>query len=287
MTAATVLITGTSSGIGLHTAVTAAEHGHTVIATMRHPERSDPLRKAAAEAGVSVDVRQLDVTDPGSIDRCLTGVRQTYGRLDAVINNAGHAATMPPVEMCDMNRYRAGFEVNFFGVVHLTKAAMPLLRASRGRLITIGSTRGLIAQPFNECYSAAKFAVEGFMESLAPTAAAMGVSVVMVEPGPVLGTEFAANSGHTRQTLLNSAGPYTEVLTSYLDWFAEAGHPGAQTAEELAAIVVDTIDAADLPFRLPTSEWAAEFAANKLNEPQGRRVLHMTTAWVTGESTTP
>ncbi|MEV0644000.1 SDR family oxidoreductase [Phytomonospora sp. NPDC050363] len=280
----TVLITGASSGIGMETAVRAALAGHTVVATMRDTGRSEELRKTAAEAGATVDVRALDVTDPDSIEACVSEAVEAHGGIDVVVNNAGAASTLPTVEVCPMDRYRAGFEVNFFGVVNVTKAVMPHLRASRGRLITVGSTRGLIAQPFNECYSASKFAVEGFMESLAPTAAAVGVDVVIVEPGPVLGTAFAANSGATRDSLLAMAGPYTDVLTSYLDWFASNGFPGAKTAGELAETLVETMTADDPPFRVLAGEWAAEFAARKLTEPEGRAILAMTSAWVRNEA---
>lgn len=277
-----VLITGTSSGIGLHTAVRAASSGRTVVATMRDLDRSEALRKAAADAGVTVDIRRLDVTDVDSITDCVDGVIAAHGRLDAAVNNAGWAGSVPTIEMCDLDRYRTGFEVNFFGVVAVTKAVMPHLRATRGRLLTVGSTRGLIAQPFNEGYSAAKFAVEGFMESLSPTAAAMGVTVVMVEPGPVFGTSFAANAGTTPQRMLADAGPYADVLKSYLDWFANTEQPGAQTAAELAEIMVRTLDDPAPPFRVMASDWTREYAGIKFTEPEGERVRAMTASWLAG-----
>jgi len=222
-----VLITGCSSGIGLDTAVAAAGVGFRVVATMRDPDKGDALLKAASEVGVAVDVRRLDVTDTASIDACLAEVVSQYGRLDAVVNNAGGANSFATVETATMAEYRANLEVNFFGVVAVTRAALPHLRASAGRVVTVGSTRGLIGQPFNEGYSAAKFAVEGFFESLAPTVAEFGVSVVIVEPGPVLGTAWGPNSGLTREGLLEAAGPYAEVLERYMAWVARSGYPAA------------------------------------------------------------
>jgi NAD(P)-dependent dehydrogenase (short-subunit alcohol dehydrogenase family) len=275
-----VLITGASSGIGLHTAIAAAQAGWTAVATMRDTARSEPLRKAAGDAGVTLDVRQLDVTDADSIDRCVAEATATHGRLDALVNNAGIANNVPTVEMCSMAAYRANLEVNFFGVVAATRAAMPHLRAARGRVVTVGSTRGLIGQPFNEAYSAAKFAVEGFMESLYPTAAGMGVTVLMVEPGPVLETSFATNSGTTRQSLLAGAGPYVEVLEPYLDWVARGRWPGAQTAREVAEVVVGALSEPDPPFRIPTSDWSREYAAIKYVDPEGRTVADLTRSWL-------
>jgi NAD(P)-dependent dehydrogenase (short-subunit alcohol dehydrogenase family) len=276
----TVLITGASSGIGLHTAVAAAGAGFTPVATLRDPDRSGDLRKAAADAGVEVDVRQLDVTDQASIAACVAGVLDTYGRLDAVVNNAGVGNTVPTIEMCDLAAYRANIEVNFFGVVAVTKAAMPHLRASRGRVVTIGSTRGLIAQPFNEAYSAAKFAVEGFLESLAPVAAGMGVTITIVEPGPVLETSFGPNTGITRESLLAASGPYAEVLRPYLDWVVRTAYPGAQTATELAAVVLRALTEADPPLRIPSSEWARAYAGIKLADTDGTVVQAMTRSWL-------
>lgn len=278
----TVLITGTSSGIGLETAVAAARAGYTSIATMRDLGRSGDLRKAAADAGVTVDVRRLDVTDETSVDECLRDVIETYGRLDALVNNAGVANNFPTIEMCDMAAYRANLEVNFFGVVTVTRAAMPHLRASRGRVVTVGSTRGLIAQPFNEAYSAAKFAVEGFLESLAPVAAAVGVTVTIVEPGPVLETSFAANAGVTFDSLLAAAGPYATVLENYLGWVVRGGWPGAQSAREVAEVLVRALAEPDPPLRIPTSDWARDYAALKLTDPEGRKVQAMTRSWVGG-----
>lgn len=280
---AVMVVTGASSGIGMHTAVAAAQAGFTAVATVRDLNRTEPLRKAAADAGVTVDVRHLDVTDPDGIDACLTGVVDTYGRLNVLVNNAGHANTFATIETSTMATYRANLEVNFFGVVAATRAALPHLRASRGRVVTVGSTRGLIGQPFNEGYSAAKFAVEGFMESLAPVAAAMGVRVVMVEPGPVLGSAFGAHSGVTRESLLAESGPYAAVLERYLDWVRAGGYPGVQSPREVADVIVAAAADPDPALRVMTSDWAAEYARIKLVEPDGARVAAMTRSWLSGQ----
>jgi len=159
---------------------------------------------------------------------------------------------------------------------------MPHLRASRGRVVTIGSTRGLIAQPFNEAYSAAKFAVEGFMESLAPVVAGMGVTVVMVEPGPVLETSFAANSGVTFASLLEASGPYAEVLRPHLGWVTRTGWPGAQPASEVAEVVLRALTEPEPAFRIPTSDWVREYASTKFADPDGVVVQALTRSWVAG-----
>ena len=275
-----VLITGCSSGIGLETALAAARAGFTVVATLRDLSGSDDLRKAAADEGLTLDVRQLDVTDEASIDACLAAVDAAHGRLDALVNNAGGANSFPTVEMVPMAEYRKNFEANFFGVVAVTRAALAALRASGGRIVAVGSTRGLVGQPFNEGYSAAKFAVEGFLESLAPTVAALGVSVSVVEPGPVLGTGFGPKSGVTRDFLLGGAGPYAEVLERYLDWVAAGKWPGAQTGAEVAAVVLGALTDPEPAFRIPTSDWAREYAAIKLADVDGSAVQGMVRSWL-------
>jgi NAD(P)-dependent dehydrogenase (short-subunit alcohol dehydrogenase family) len=272
----TVLITGCSSGIGLRTAAAAGDAGYTVIATMRDLSRSADLLQAAPDAVV----RRLDVTSESSIEECVASVVDEFGRLDALVNNAGVSNNFPTVEMTTMSAYRANFEVNFFGVVACTRAVLPHLRATGGRVVTIGSTRGLIAQPFNEAYSAAKFAVEGFLESLAPTAAGMGVTVTIVEPGPVLETAWAANSGITRGSLLAAAGPYATVLEPYLDWVVRTAYPGAQTATEIAQVVVRALTDPDPAFRIATSDWVTEYAATKLVDVDGSIVQKLTRSWL-------
>ena len=272
-----VLVTGASSGIGLETAVAAAKAGFTVVATVRDLARSAALVDAAAAAGVTVDVRRLDVTDAGSVDACVSGVVETYRRLDAVVNNAG-AAHVATLELDTMDDIRATLEVNFFGVVATSRAAMPHLRASRGRLLAITSVGGIVGQPFNEAYCAAKFAVEGFFEGLAPVAATVGVRVSVIEPGAVA-SSFVANAGLDPESMLASAGPYAPALAGYLARTAGA-FANAQSSSDAAAVVVATLLADDPAFRVQTSEGARAFVAAKLADLDGSRVQGVTRSWV-------
>ncbi|KUN07739.1 short-chain dehydrogenase [Streptomyces yokosukanensis] len=275
----TVVITGTSSGIGLAAAVAAARAGWQVVATMRDLGKAEPLRKAAADAGVGerVRVKRLDVVDPESIAACLAEVIAEYGRLDAVVNNAG-AGQVGTIEQGTVDDVRAAMEVNFFGVVQVTRAALPHLRARGGRLITVTSVGGVIGQPFNEAYCAAKFAVEGFMESLAPVAATVGVDVTVVEPGAVA-SEFVANVSLDVPALLAAAGPYAPALRSYIER-TQASFSGAQSPAEAAAPVVEALTAERPPLRMQTSDWARDFVATKLGDLDGSAVQNLTGAWV-------
>ncbi|MER6839075.1 SDR family oxidoreductase [Streptomyces platensis] len=273
-----VLITGTSSGIGLAAAVAAAQAGWRVVATLRDTGRSGALRKAAGEAGVELDVRQLDVTDERSVAAAVDGVIADHGRLDAVINNAG-AGHLGTLENESVAEVRAVMEVNFFGVLHVSKAALPHLRATGGRLITVTSVGGIIGQPFNEAYCAAKFAVEGYMESLAPVAARLGVAVSVVEPGAVA-TEFVSNIGVDLAAEVAAAGPYADALQAYLDRTVAQFLNGAQTPAEAAGTVLEALTADRPAFRLQTSDWAREFTGAKLTDLDGSAVLGLTGGWV-------
>lgn len=273
-----VLITGTSSGIGLAAAVAAARAGWRTVATLRDPRRADALRKAAAEAGVELDIRQLDVVDEASVAAAVDGVIADHGRLDAVINNAGagHLGTLENETVADV---RQVMEVNFFGVLNVSKAALLHLREAGGRLITVTSVGGVVGQPFNEAYCAAKFAVEGYMESLAPVAASVGVSVSVVEPGAVA-TEFVNNVGLDLTAEIAAAGPYAPALDAYVSRTVAQFLNGAQTQDEAAAAVLEALTADRPPFRLQTSDWARDFTGMKLNDLDGSAVLGTTGAWV-------
>ena len=275
----TVLITGTSSGIGLAAAVALAGNGWDVVATMRDTTRATALLDATAAAGVAVEVRALDVTDAVAVDRVVAEVVSDHGALDALVNNAG-AASVGTVETTSLAEIRATLEVNFFGVVTLTKAVMPHLRATGGRLVTVTSVGGVVGQPFNEAYCAAKFAVEGFMESLRPVASTVGVTVTVVEPGAV-SSAFVANAGLDIPAMLAEAGAYEPAMSAYLArTTAQFSSSAAQTSQDAAAVLVDVLQDDAPAFRVQTSPWAQELVGAKLADLDGSAVTGMTATWV-------
>jgi NAD(P)-dependent dehydrogenase (short-subunit alcohol dehydrogenase family) len=164
--------------------------------------------------------------------------------------------------------------------VQTTRAAMPHLRASCGRLLTISSVGGVVGQPFNEAYCAAKFAVEGFMQSLAPVAGTVGVQVAVVEPGAV-SSEFVANAGLDVAAMLADAGPYAPALEAYVRrTTSQFGSSAAQTPDRVAEVVLATLAAERMPFRVQTSEWATGFVAASLADLDGSAVQNETSTWV-------
>ncbi|MBS1856772.1 MAG: SDR family oxidoreductase [Acidobacteria bacterium] len=176
------LVTGTSTGIGLATAVTLARAGHTVYATMRNPAGGAAEVRAVAQAeNLPIHVLQLDVNSDES-------VRETFahaGPLDVLVNNAGvggHAS----VEEMPLEEFRSVMETNFFGALRCIKAALPAMRERRaGLIVNVTSVAGRLAGGAQGAYSASKWALEALSESLACEVAAFGIRVAVVEPGVI------------------------------------------------------------------------------------------------------
>lgn len=179
------LVTGSSSGFGLLTSIELAKAGFRVIASMRDPGRRAPLDQAAAAAGVTaqLDVRPLDVTHFEAIPAFVDKVVRDYGRIDVLVNNAGFAVA-GFIEDLTLDEIRLQFETNFFGVVALTKAVLPTMRRQRsGHIIQVSSISGLHGSVTVSSYSASKHALEGWTESLRLEVNALGIKVILVEPG--------------------------------------------------------------------------------------------------------
>lgn len=158
----TALVTGTSSGIGLHTAIGLARTGVDVVATVRDTGRADALRTAAAAAGVELDIRALDVTDPVGARDLVADV----GPVDILVNNAGRGAVGTLEQLTDED-LQAQLDTNYLSVARLTRLVLPGMRErGTGRVVTVTSVGGAVGQPFSDAYCAAKFAVEGLMLSL-------------------------------------------------------------------------------------------------------------------------
>jgi len=179
------VITGSSSGFGLLAAVELAQAGFRVVASMRDPQRRGRLDEAAARAGVAprIDVRRLDVTEFDSMPAFVESVLRDFGRIDALINNAGFAVA-GFAEDIRLEELRLQFETNFFGPVALTRAVLPVMRRQgSGHIIMISSIAGLTGAASISSYAASKFALEGWTETLRLEVNALGIKVALIEPG--------------------------------------------------------------------------------------------------------
>lgn len=267
-----ILITGTSTGLGIALAVKLASEGHKVFATMRNLEKQEALISAAEKAGVNLNVLQLDVQDSVSVKTCIEKVIQVEGRIDTLINNAG-AGMVKPAEFAKEADIQWAMDVNFMGVVRCTQAVLPHMRkAEKGHVINISSVGGLVGQPFSEIYCAAKFAVEGFVESLASyVTPSFGVKFTNIEPGGIV-SEFVNNS---LAQLASSGGIDDPDYGKVFEKFAESGAGSVrdglyQTAEEVAEVVAATAGNPHPPLRQRTSTWSEAFTELKTKlDPTG------------------
>lgn len=237
--------------------------------------KRETLDSAAKNAGVSLSVLQLDVQKPETVQHVVDQIIAETGRIDTLINNAG-VGFVRNIEQCSEEEIQWVLDVNFMGVVRCTKAVLPHMRKARsGHVISVTSVGGLVGQPFNEIYCGSKFAVEGFVESLATYVTPnFGIHFTAVEPGGIT-SEFASNImkqiGETGGMLDDE---YLPILQTYIGGSEnrQAGQELYQTADEVAAVVIDCLETEDPPVRKRTSEWAEEFARFKTNlDPDGKK----------------
>lgn len=277
----TVLITGCSSGLGLAAAVLFAHRGYRVYATMRNLAKRGALEQAAGPELTGRDgalqVRQLDVTDAASVDRCVSGVLEETGRIDVLINNAG-AGFARTTEQTSEEELHWLMDVNYFGTVRCCRAVLPGMRErGSGHIVNVSSVGGLVGQPFNELYCATKFAVEGYTEGLASyLTEGFGLRFTAVEPGGMRSAFFDSATAATLTDGKMDAGPYQPLLQRYLGGSArraETGETGVfQTPEEVAAVLLGVVTADDPPVRIRTSEWAERLCRLKTQaDPMGRK----------------
>jgi len=184
----TIFITGASSGIGRATVKHFAERGWNVVATMRSPEQETEF--------ITLDnvlVLMLDVEKEDTIQSALAEAIRQFGNIDVLLNNAGYG-TMGLIEAATDEQIRRQFEVNVFGLIHMTKAMLPHFRSNqKGLLINISSMGGKVTFPTMSLYHSSKFAVEGFSESVSYELASQNIKVKLIEPGAIQ-TDFGGRS---------------------------------------------------------------------------------------------
>lgn len=183
-----ILITGASSGIGLHTAKLFQTKNWKVAATMREPEKAIDLHKI-----VDLKCFRLDVTDPVSIRTAIADTLEKFGRIDAVVNNAGYAI-IGAFEAATPEQIDRQYQTNVFGVMNVCREILPYFREQRrGHIVNVASVGGRMTFPLYSLYNSSKWAVEGFSESLQYELEQFNIRVKIVEPGPIK-TDFYERS---------------------------------------------------------------------------------------------
>lgn len=238
----TWLITGCSGGLGYELAQAVLASGHRLVATARDAERLAPLVQAY---GDRVRTIALDVTDSRAARDAARFAVEQFGSLDVLVNNAGYA-DVASVEDATDESFRAQIEVNFFGVINMTRAVLPVMRTQRsGHIVQISSVGGRVAGPGLAAYQAAKWAVGGFSEVLAKEVGDLGIRVTVAEPG-AMRTRWAGAS----MTIAQASEPYREVIGRVAGRMRrmdgkQPGDPG-----RIARILLDVVASPAPPLRL-------------------------------------
>lgn len=229
------LVTGSGSGLGRNIAEAVLESGDRLVATARDPRRLDDLVK---KYGDQIRTAPLDVADEKAAFNAVRVAEDAFGRLDVVVNNAGYG-DIAPFEQLSSERFKALMDTNFYGVVNVTRAALPIMRKQKsGYIIQISSVGGRLARPGSTGYHAAKWAVGGFTESLAQEVAPFGVKVCALEPGGMR-TNWGVRANKETPVLLPeyepSVGAVIKALASY--WGNEVSDP-VKVAQLILRLVV-------------------------------------------------
>ena len=206
------VVTGSSSGIGLETALHLAKNGFKTYATMRNTNKSDEIKQRSQSENLPIEILQLDVTDDASVTNAINSIVEKEGQINVLVNNAGYAI-LGSVEDTSPEELRDQFETNVFGVYRTTQAVLPTMRRQKnGRIITIGSIAGFTGMPIASAYVASKFAVEGFTESLRHEVSSFGIHASVIEPG-VIKTHIMEGGPVAKKSMENSA--YSEITQAF------------------------------------------------------------------------
>jgi NAD(P)-dependent dehydrogenase (short-subunit alcohol dehydrogenase family) len=248
------LVTGCAAGLGLDIAEAVLESGDRLLATARNPHR---LRKLVERFGDRVQTLELDVTNEAAAREAVNRAVAAFGRLDVLVNNAGYGK-IAPFEQVSSEDFRALVDTNLFGVVYMTRAALPVMRKQRsGLILQISSLGGRLATAGGAAYHAAKWAVGGFTESIALEVAGFGVRACTLEPGGMR-TNWGKSASAEIPALLPeyeaSVGAFIDATRDY--WGNETTDP-----KKVAQVILRLADSAELPPHLLIGSDAVAYAA--------------------------
>jgi NAD(P)-dependent dehydrogenase (short-subunit alcohol dehydrogenase family) len=256
-----LLVTGASRGMGVDIAKAALAAGYAVVATGRNPA------KVAQAVGASDDLLTvaLDVTDPAGAQAAVQAAMDRFGRIDVLVNNAGNFIA-GFFEEITPDKFRAQVETNLFGPLNVTRAVLPVMRAQRsGLVVSISSTAGIVGGEFTSAYAAAKFGLEGWMESLTPEVGPYGIRTMLVEPGFFRTDLLTPESTSYAEPSIDD---YTErTKQTVTAWNGMNGRQGGDPAK-LATALIRLVDSDVPPLR-----WAAGADAVGVLEDKAHTLL--------------
>jgi NAD(P)-dependent dehydrogenase (short-subunit alcohol dehydrogenase family) len=233
------IITGSSTGIGYETSLALARDGFITYATMRNLNKAEGIKSAATKENLPLHVKQLDVTDDGSVKNAVEAISsETGGRIDVLVNNAGYGLN-GAFEDLSMDEIKAQYETNFFGLIRVTQAVLPTMRRQKsGTIVNISSGAGRFGFPSGSAYASTKFAVEGLSESISYELEPFGIKVAIVEPG-VIRTNFGNGLVVARKSQ-DPNSPYSQMMQKMVSSFEEMTK-NASSPDLVANVVLNAI----------------------------------------------
>src|SRR5215470_4528851 len=267
-------VTGSASGLGSNIAQAVLASGDSLVATTRDPGKLDDL---VQKYGNHVRAVPLDVTDEGAGHAAVQAAVDAFGRLDVVVNNAGYG-DVAPFEQLSSERFKAVMDTNFYGVVYVTRAALPIMRKQKsGCILQISSVGGRLALPGSTAYHAAKWAVGGFPESLAQEVAPFSVKVCALEPGGMR-TNWGTRAHKDVPDLLPEYEPSVGAIVKALHslWGKENSDP-ARVAQVILRLVTSDRLPAHLLLGSDAVRYAGEAEASRAADAEQWREISVST----------
>ncbi len=254
------VISGSSSGIGLETSLALARNGFLTYATMHNLKKADSINILADKERIPIKVIQLDVTDDKSVNDAIQTITSDAGRIDVLVNNAGYGL-FGAFEDLSIGEIKDVYETNFFGLVRLTQAVIPMMRKQQsGRIVNLSSGAGIFGFPDGSAYVSSKFTVEGLSESISYELEPFGIKVILVEPGFI-----KTNFGQAMVIAKKSQDPNSQYSQMMQKVAANSSSmaDNAAPADLVANVILEAVTSKEPNLRYLAGKDVETWAANK------------------------
>jgi NAD(P)-dependent dehydrogenase (short-subunit alcohol dehydrogenase family) len=278
-----VLITGGTDGLGKATAILLAENGYRVIAAGRSATKRVELDALAKAKNLPLTTVEMDVCSDASVGTGVREVLNSYGAVDVLINNAG-VGYMAVVEELKMEDFKQQFETNLFGVLRVTQAVLPQMRARKsGRILMLSSVAGLVTPPTYGAYSSSKHALEGLSNALRLELYPFNIEVVLIEPGYIV-TNFQQTAKELAQPYVEAAknSPYEKVYSGAWAGATKGRNKSKSTPDDCARVILRAIESPNPRARYGVTplatlvKWAKRLASDRMLDEFLRRTYGVT-----------
>ena len=262
------IVTGSSSGIGFQTAITLARNGYSTYASMRNIEKSKIITEIAKKESLPLQVIMIDVNDDVNVKNAIDKIVKDVKRIDVLVNNAGYGQ-FGALEELSIEEIKAQFETNFFGVVRVTQAVLPIMRNQKGggTIVNISSVGGQVSAPILSAYNSTKFALEGLSESISHELRPFGIRVIIIEPG-FIKTNIMNSSVFAKKASGHKSPyyPYTQSIQGYFRSMMD--NPESSNPEEVAKVILHAVTSESPQIRFTVGNDASSIiqAKRKMSE---------------------